>query len=274
MVTKLQVMRGFLFVLTTMLVGSLAARGQVLPLADGLLAIETNAPGAIVMVGSEAIGTAANSPFLISVGPKQITLVEATVDGWEPRRAMGSAVIRPNETTSLRIDLPIRYRIDSMPPDVEVALRADGGEEEELGVAPFTVDRPEVMRGMLVGRRPGFMPAEMTPGDSLVNRHTLILNPMQVGSELDGVATWIPPHEPRRWIDYAAAGVALAAASVAIYYKFEADAVDDRYRSPDSLERGDPLLKDEAERLDLYSLGALGVMQAGITVLTIRFILR
>ena len=267
-------MRRALFILMALLLGSPAAAGQdVLLRPDGLLVIDTNAPDAVVLVGSEVIGVASDSPFLLPAGPKQIVLIEATDNGWAPRRVSGSAIVGANQTVTIRLDLPFRYRIESMPPDAEVILQSDGS-EEVLGTTPLTVDRPEAMAGVLVARRPGYMPAELMPGDSLFNHHTLMMQPLEAGAELDAITSWIPPHKPRRWIDYAAAGVALAAASVAIYYKFEADDLDDRYRSPDSLERGDPALKQEAERLDLYSLGALGVMQAGITVLAVRFVLR
>ncbi len=50
--------------------------------------------------------------------------------------------------------------------------------------------------------------------------------------------------------------------------------MDDRYRSPDSPERGDPTLRVEAQRLDRISAGALGVMQVGLGVLAIRLVLR
>ena len=267
-------MRRGLLILTALVLSSVAVTGQdVLPHPDGLLVVETNAPDAVVLVDSEVIGVASDGPFLLPAGHKQVVLVEATGEGWAPRRASGSVIVMANQTATLRLDLPFRYRIDSMPPDAEVVLRS-GGNEEVLGIAPLTVDRPEVMEGVLLARRPGYMPAEVAPGDSLFNHHTLMMQPLEAGAALDAVTTWIPPREPRRWIDYAAAGVALAAASVAIYYKFEADDVDDRYRSPESPVRGDPLLKQEAERLDLYSLGALGVMQVGITVLAVRFVLR
>ena len=267
-------MRRVLFILMVLLLGSPAAAGQdVLPLADGLLVIETNAPDAVVLVGAEVVGVASDSPFLLPAGPRQVVIVEATDNAWAPRRASGTVIVSANQTVTVRLDLPVRYRIDSMPPNAEVVLLS-GGSEEVLGIAPLIVDRPEAMRGILVVRRPGYMPAEAAPGDALFNHHTFLLNPLEAGAEIDAVTTWIPPREPRRWIDYAAAGVALAAASVAIYYKFEADDLDDRYRSPGSLERGNPLLKQEAERFDLYSLGALGVMQAGITVLAVRFVLR
>jgi len=267
-------MQRVLLILTALLLSSGAATGQdVLPLPGGLLVIETNAPNAVVTVGSEIVGVASDSPFLLPAGPKQIVLIEAAGNGWAPRRVSRSVIVAANQTVTVRLDLPFRYRIESMPPDAEVILRSDGS-EEVLGTTPLTVDRPEAMAGVLVARRPGYLQAEVAPGDSLFNHHTLMMQPLEAGAELDAVTSWIPPHEPRRWIDYAAAGVALAAASVAIYYKFEADDLDNRYRSPDSLERGDPVLKQEAERLDLYSLGALGIMQAGITVLAVRFVLR
>ncbi len=267
-------MRRVLLILTILLLRSVAATGQEIhPPPDGLLVVETNAPDAVVLIDAEIVGVASDSPFLLPAGPRQIVLVEATENGWAPRRVSGSVIVAADQTVTVHLNLPFRYRIDSMPPNAEIVLRL-GGSEEVLGIAPLTVDRPEAMVGMLVARRAGFMPAEVPPGDSLFNHHTLMMQPLEAGAELDAVTSWIPPRKPRRWIDYTAAGVALAAASVAIYYKFEADDLDDRYRSPGSLERGDPLLKQEAERLDLYSLGALGIMQVGITVLAVRFVLR
>ncbi len=266
-------MRHVQLILIASLLHSLPVAGQVLPSANGLLIIETNSLEAVVMIGDDALGLASEGPFLVPVGPTQLTLVEAISDAWSPRRSTADVTIRPGETTTLRLDLPVRHRIDSLPPGAEVVLR-NGGQDEVLGIAPVIVDRHEPMDGTLVARRTGFRPAELAPGDSSFNHYTFVLQPLEAGTALDGATSWVPPTQPKRWIDYAAAGVALAATSLAIYFKFEADGVDDRYRNPDSLERGNPLLKQEAERLDLYSLGALGVMQAGITVLAVRFILR
>ncbi len=259
--------------LVTSLSSATVAGQDVMPRTDGLLSVETNSPDAIVLVGSEAIGIASESPFLLPAGPKQITLVEATTSSWAPRRVTGTVIVTANQTTTLRLNLPVRYRIDSMPPGAEISLEFEG-RREIIGITPLVTDRPDVMDGILVARSRGYMDTEVEAGDSIVNHHMLMMQPLEAGVELDAVTTWIPPRQPRRWIDYAAAGVALAAAGTAIYYKFEADSVDDRYRSPESPERGDPLLKSEAERLDLYSLAALGAMQVGITVLAVRFVLR
>ncbi|NNF58791.1 MAG: hypothetical protein HKN04_11175, partial [Rhodothermaceae bacterium] len=155
-----------------------------------------------------------------------------------------------------------------------VALEAERG-REMLGVAPLIVERNAPLRGTLVAERDGSLAARFTPGDSLDNRHLILMRPLEDRARPDAAVGWMPPRRsPNAWIDIAAAGVALAAAGVAIHYKFRADDVDDRYRQLGSLERGDPVLKAEAERLDTYSLAALGVMQVGVGVLAVRFILR
>ena len=75
-------MQRVLLILTILLLSSGAATGQdVLPLPGGLLVIETNAPNAVVTVGSEVVGVASDSPFLLPAGPKQIVLIEATGNG-------------------------------------------------------------------------------------------------------------------------------------------------------------------------------------------------
>jgi hypothetical protein len=181
--------------------------------------------------------------------------------------------VREGETATVRLDLPLRYRIETFPVGAEVRLEHEG-RVERLGTAPLVVERAAALEGMLIAEAPGFLPARMAPGDSLTNRLTLLLRPLEDGAVPETVAGWEPHRRPSRWIDYAAGATALAAAAVAVHYKFRADAFDDRYRLPGSPERGDPALKAEAERLDGYALAALGVMQVGLGVLAVRFVLR
>jgi hypothetical protein len=241
--------------------------------APATLVLETNAPEALVLANGAVIGRADEEPLYLPEGTVEVVLIE-DAEAWESRRAAATVQVEPGAVVALALDLPVRYRIETMPARATVVLETEG-REEVLGETPLVLDRPEALSGTLVARRPGFLPASLAPGDSLTNRHTLMLRPLEAGARDEAAAGWMPPpRRPNPWIDIAAAGVAIAAAGVAVHYKFQADSVDDRYRNAISPERGDPALKAEAERLDVYSLSALGVMQLGLGVLAVRFVLR
>ena len=237
------------------------------------LTLETNAPEALVLANGDVLGRA-NTSITLPVGTVILVLVEDAGEAWQPRRATTTIEVAPGEHLVLTLNLPVRYRIETLPIGATVVLEAETG-REVLGVAPLMVERTAPLSGALVAEREGFLSARLAPGDSLDNRHTILMRPLEDRARPEAAVGWMPPRRsPSTWIDIAAAGVALAAAGVAVHYKFRADNVDDRYRQLGSLERGDPVLKAEAERLDTYSLAALGVMQVGVGVLAVRFILR
>src|SRR5690606_5360401 len=239
----------------------------------GYVAVETNAPAARVHLDGRSVGTAAEGPFAVPPGAVTVQLAESAEASWAPRRAEATVAVREGETTTVRLDLPLRYRVETFPVGAEVRLEHDGT-AEQLGTAPLVIERSTPLEGTLVAEAPGFLPARTVPGDSLDNRLTLLLRPLEDGAVPETVAGWEPHRRPSRWIDYAAGATALAAAAVAVHFKFQADEYDDRYRTPGSPERGDPRLRAEAERLDGYALAALGAMQVSLGVLAIRFVLR
>ena len=61
----------------------------------------------------------------------------------------------------------------------------------------------------------------------------------------------------------------MAAGAVSIHYKFKADRLNDQYQ-----ENGDPELRPEINSFDTRAAVSLGVMQVGLGVLAIRFILK
>ena len=238
------------------------------------LVLETNAPHAVVLANGVVLGRADDSGLHLPMGDVELVLMEDAIDAWEPRRVAATVSVQPGDTVRVALDLPIRYRIETLPVGASIALETAAG-ETALGRSPLVLDEPAPLSGMLIAHHPGFMPARLVPGDSLTNRHTLLLRPLEAGAVSEASVDWMPPRRRANvWIDVAAAGLALAAAGVAVHYKFRADAVDNQYRAEDSAVRGDPALKAEAERLDGYALGALGVMQVGVGVLAVRFILR
>lgn len=239
----------------------------------GTLTIETNAPQARLSVDGRLVGAPADGPFALAPGRVTVTLVEAEEAAWAPRRADASVEIREGETSLVVLNLPLRYRIETFPVGAEVRVEGPGG-AEVLGVAPLVIERPAPLDGEVVAEAPGFLPARAAPGGELTNRVSLVLRPLEEGAVPETVAGWETHRRPNRWIDYAAGATAVAAAAVAIHYKFRADDIDDRYRTPGSAERGDPALRAEAERLDGYALAALGAMQVSLGVLAVRFVLR
>lgn len=239
----------------------------------GYVTVETNAPDALVRLDGRLVGTAAEGPFAAPPGAVTVALAESAEAAWAPRRAEAVATVVEGETVTVLLRLPLRYRVETFPVGAEVTLETPQG-TERLGTAPLVFERVEALTGTLVASAPGFMPVRALPGDSLTNRVTLVLRPLEAGAVPETAAGWVPDRRPNRWIDYAAGAAAVAGAAVAVHYKFQADDLDDRYRAAGSAERGDPALKSEAERLDSYALAALGVMQVGLGVLAVRFILR
>jgi hypothetical protein len=239
----------------------------------GLVAVETNAPHALVRLDGRLVGTASEGPFAAPAGTVTVALAEPEVAAWTPRRAQATVEVVEGETATVMLDLPLRYRIETFPIGATVVLEGEGG-TERLGTAPLVIERAEPLRGTLVAEAPGFFPARIAPGDSLTNRLSLVLRPLEEGAVTETASGWLPDRRPNRWIDYALGAAAVGAAAVAVHYKFRADEIDDRYRLPGSPERGDPTLKAEAERLDGYALAALGAMQVSLGVLAVRFVLR
>lgn len=243
------------------------------PAAEGFVVVRTNAPDAVLLDGAEVVGRAGEGPFALPPGVHRLLLREDAPERWDARTISTDVTVAAGETLAVVLDLPIRYRIESLPAGAEVAAEKADGTREALGTTPLVVDRPGGLAGALVASRAGYLDARVPAGDSLVNRHLLLLPPLRLDDE--GRADWRPDERgPRAWLDVAAGALALAAGVVAVHYKFRADGFDDRYRDELSPEQGDPMLKAEAERLDGYSAVALGLSTASLGFLAIRLVLR
>lgn len=238
----------------------------------GWVRVVSSATDAFVVVDGTVLGRVADGPIAIE-GEIVLELVEANTEAWRPRRQSVSVQTIPGDTLDVGIELPILYRIESFPVGAEV-IRVQDGERRSLGETPLVVSNDEPMEGHLIVSLPGYFPGEIVPGQASVNRHDVLLRPVEERAQVEASSGWSPPRHSTAWMDYAAAGIALASAGVAVYYKFEADTIDDLYREPSSLRRGDPALKAEAERLDTYSLAALAAMQASLGFIAVRFVLK
>jgi hypothetical protein len=209
----------------------------------------------------------------VTAGERVIWLVDA-VGTWNPRIDSARVKLAAGDTLRLQMALPFRTRIETHPVGAEITLIVADGTTRELGTAPLTVDLPEGTLAELVADADGYAPQRRAMDGS--SRIHLTLTP-GAGVRVEPVVqTFATRRASRRrtLIDLGIGAATLAAGAVAVYYKFEADAVDDRYRDPESLQRGDESLRQEALRLDRRSGVALGTMQVGIGVLALRFVLR
>ena len=236
--------------------------------APAVLIVETNLPEAVVFADSVRLGPAVQGAFAVPASAGVLRLVPPGGDAWSIVPVERAFEVGSGDTLVLAMPFAYHYRIESLPFGATVThLTPDG--RVALGETPLLHRSEAPLGGALVVERAGYAAVELVPGADVWNRHVVTLAPISPHAAASAEVSWQPPRRSRRWIDYAAGAAAVGAGVVAIYYKFEADAIDDRYR-----QTGDPTLRDEVKALDTRSVVALGVMQAGIGVLAVRFILR
>lgn len=246
-----------------------SARVVLLPLAppSGLL-VESNLEEGSVYVDSVMLGTLQETPFEVATGRYTVRIVEPNREAWRARTASADVEVWPGEVTTVRLNVPYRYRIESFPYGATVAL-GEGEEAVVLGETPLVYESEAPLDGELVVSAPGHSAARQRAGDALDNAYSFVLKPLDVHSEGAAEVGWSEQREPNTWIDVAAVGLALGAGAVSAYYKFKGDDLYDEY-----VKTGDPALRPEFERYDTYSAVALGAMQVGIGVFAIRLVLR
>lgn len=238
----------------------------------GYVRLASNADDARLYVNGTRADWQMDTPLPLAPGAAQFLLLYGEADTWDARRAAQTVQVVPGDTLDVRLDLPVRYRLDSMPYGAEVTHIGADGTTTRLGATPLSFDREEPLTGTLVVAKDGYAEQQLTPGAAFTNVQTVLLRPLRAedGAEVIG----LPAPASRRWIDVAAGTLALAGAATAVYFKLRADDLDDRYRDPFSPERGDPALRTEAQRLDTYSAVGLGAMQVGLGVIAVRLVLR
>lgn len=205
-------------------------------------------------------------------GPHRVVAVDDP-EAWDALRAEQTVDVAPGDSLRLVLDLPRRLRVETLPIRASVVLEDASGARESLGTAPLTVELPADADGVLVASLDGYQTARL-PLEAASGPVTILLQPAP-GSEPE--IELLPTERSTRrrtLVDVGIGAAAVAAGAVAVHYKFRADAIDDDYRGDDPALRGDESLRAEARRLDRYSAVALGVMQAGVGVLALRFVLR
>ncbi len=236
---------------------------------SGTVLVETNLPGGMLYDGDVRLGPVAGGAFELSSGPHRLVLREPSAGAWQPRHAEAEVKIAPGESLSLRLDVPVRHRIESFPFGATVTLERPDGTTERLGETPLVLTPESPLDGTLVVRKTGYTAARQTPGRAADNAYSLVLRPITLAEAGEGALAWHTPRRANRWIDVAAVGVALGAGALAVHYKFKGDDAFETYERT-----GDPTLRPEIDRYDTYSAVALGAMQVGIGVFAVRLVLR
>lgn len=230
--------------------------------------VQTNLPGATLYADSLLLGPAETGRFLVPVGTQHLRLLPPGNDLWSIEPLEVPFTAQPGDTLELDLPFPYHYKIESIPFGASVSMDANG-EKALLGKTPVQFTLDEVPDNGFIVQRPGYLTEQVEAGEEVWNRTVLTLRPVAPETTTATEVNWEPPRKRHRWIDYTAAVVALGAGALAVHYKFQADRLDDRYR-----ETTDPALRSEIQSLDTRSNIALGVMQGGIGVLAIRFVLR
>ena len=247
---------------------SIAALLGAEPVGTGTVVVETNLPGGMLYAGEVLLGAVEPAGIELVPGTHRLVLRESA-SAWQPRRAEAEVEVRSGETLAVRLDVPLRYRVESFPFGATVALEAEDGSTEALGVTPLDLTTEEPLRGTLVVRKTGYTAARQTPGTDADNAYSFVLRPITLDEASTGAIALREPQRPNYWIDVAALGLALGAGALAVHYKFKGDDEFDEYARS-----GDPAQRDDFERYDTYSAVALGAMQVGVGVFAIRLLLR
>jgi hypothetical protein len=234
--------------------------------APGFVVVETNLPAGLLSANGALLGAAGDGAFELEPGVYALALVEPNREAWRARRAEAEVTVLAGETARVRLDVPYRYRVESFPYGAAVTLESEAG-PRVLGETPLTVESDAPLDGEFVVAAPGHQAARQPAGAAADNAYSFVLKPLDAFETAAEVG--LGERRPNVWIDVAAAGLALSAGAVAVYYKQKGDArYDDYARS------GDPALRPEFERYDTYSAVALGAMQVGLGVLAVRLVLR
>jgi hypothetical protein len=232
--------------------------------------VQTNLPDALVFADSARVGRASQGLLAIPARAQMLRLVPPKADVWSMQPIETPLDAQPGDTVVVQLDFDYHYQIESVPFGARVSIEAPAG-RTVLGQTPLLYTAPQPLLDTLLVERQGYRPARLVAGREVWNRHLLTLEPLRatLDAQQPTEIAWQPPKESKRWIDYAAAGLAVAAGVVAIHYKFKADRLYDEYQ-----ETGDPALRPQIERYDDRSAIALGTMQVGLGVLIVRFALR
>jgi hypothetical protein len=234
-----------------------------------VVTVETNLTSANVFADSVWVGSATQRTFTVPVASRTLRLVPSQADAWTITPQSRPLRVEAGDSVQITMNFPYYYRIATIPYAVPVYHESASG-RVYLGETPLTHQAEAPLEGELILDAPGYHIVHLEPGSKVWNAHNIPLRPVErAGDSPSSEVAWNPPGRRHRWIDYAALGTAAIGGALAIHYKFKADRRFDEYE-----QTGDPALRPEIERLDLYSGIALGGMQVGLGVFAVRLVLR
>jgi len=231
-----------------------------------LLHVSSNDSDAAVYADSEYLGVVHESPFWINSETNTIQLATLQAASWSILPIQMSLEEEVDDTVFARLNFPMYHQIESHPLSAKVWL-GNTTERRLLGVTPMVFSTYGLRDSTFQVELDGYSPESIQPKMEIWNRYMTSLIPLDQNISISTVNSVTGPK--RKWIDWSIAVVGFAAGVAAVHYKFRADRINDDY-----LETGDPALRPRVARLDDYSGIALGVMQAGVVTLAIRFALR
>lgn len=228
--------------------------------------IETNQAMANVYADSTWLGTAVGGVFAVPEGSRVISLVPPIADVWSIPALQRQISGLDGDTLRLDMWFPYYYSLESIPSSAKVYL-SEGDERTLLGDTPLVFSAEATPSGTFVFDRDGFLSRTITPGLDLWNRHLVSMEPVDRDSSFPSEVSFNLGSQRRKWIDYVAIGTAVTAGILAVHFKTKANNRYARYEIT-----GDPGLRPDIDRLDLYSGVALGAMQAGLGLFAFRLI--
>lgn len=258
----------FLRSLWAFAVGMLLSVGLCRAQERVIVLLDTNLPEAIVFADALRLGPASQGTFEIPAHTRQLRLIPPGGTLWTIAPVTAPLNLSAGDTLELHLSFPYHYQIETIPYGASVYLETLDG-RAAIGETPVLYKSPQIPVGSFIIERRGNMPVTLTPGQEVWNRYVLTLDAVGLDEVRSAEMAWRPPRKRRLWIDYAAAAVAMTAGAVSIHYKFKADRLNEQYE-----ETGDAVLRPQIHDLDTRAGIALGVMQVGVGVLALRFILR
>ena len=232
-----------------------------------VVALESNAPEALVYGDSLFLGRADARWFIVPRSVRELRLIYPGGDAWSLVPARKEVDLRMADTLRVVLGFSYHYAVHTEPFAANVLLETPDG-RELLGTTPLLHYQDEPVKGMLLLQKDGYELKRLTPGDRIWNRHEVTLDPLPT-NPIAGMETELLRRPRDRWLNVAIGGLALASGALAVHYKMKADNRYDEYAV-----NGDPALRRPFERYDRYALVSLGAMQAGVGVLAIRLVLR
>lgn len=249
------------------MIAFLCCIGSMAHAQERIVVVDTNYPEAQVFADAVYLGTAAQRQFLVPASARHLRLVTPNIDTWSVPPVLAT-LPEAGDSLSLQLDFPYTYRIETFPFGATVYLETPA-ERLELGETPLLHQADQPLEGTLVVDRRGYMPERWQPGREIWNRSVITLRPALRPEEPVARVDWSPPKQRKRWINYAASGLALTAGALAAYYRFKANDLDDRCQGDSECS-----LQPQIDRYNTRAIVALGAMQVGVGVLTIRLAMR